>query len=454
MASNVSPEGYVYGTTPVNTNPFWDNSQNIEDITASASVDANAGTPSVELNVTKNDVGVANLEFKFHNLKGQTGTSGNVEADATVDNNTGTPSVTVEKTYPTEDTTKFTFNFHNIKGAPGTPGAKGADGTDGVTPVITATATVDNTSSDTPTCDVTKSGTDAAPTFNFAFHGIKGASGGGGGGSFDLSNIPDLDNYVFSNLNPTKGTADTFDPDTTQIVDTASAILGESAELWSLQCGEITLNGTFDVSTDGETYTEQELTDFKLEGVQWNGNETITLDTHTTQITSGSNVAIYHPVSSTVGNCSFKQDFLRVTVKNTNANAVEIILEGYDENWENHYYIKCKVKLNYNSYNIPGRITAFGGVGVVQFGIYKSNQTCSIVLDKPNDIYLLDKNNTPTDFPWKGYCMVIVPLTFSLSKRPVTANKPSVTPISARTNITNEEIYTHFATKYGVTFQS
>lgn len=454
MASNVSPEGYVYGTTPVNTNPFWDNSQNIEDITASASVDANAGTPSVELNVTKNDVGVANLEFKFHNLKGQTGTSGNVEADATVDNNTGTPSVTVEKTYPTEDTTKFTFNFHNIKGAPGTPGAKGADGTDGVTPVITATATVDNTSSDTPTCDVTKSGTDAAPTFNFAFHGIKGASGGGGGGSFDLSNIPDLDNYVFSNIyNPTKGTADTFDPDTTQIVDTASAILGESAELWSLGCGEITLNGTFDVSTDGETYTEQELTDFKLFNAHWNGNETITLDTHTTQITSESNVAIYHPVSSKVGNCSFKDNFLRVTVENTNANAVEIILEGYDEDWENHYYIKCKLRLNYNNYTIPTRTTAFGGY-VVGFNIAKSNQTGSITLEKP-DIYLLDKNNSTRFFPLDGSCFITIPITFSLSKRPVTVNnKPNVLNISTRTNITNEEIYTHFATKYGVTFQS
>lgn len=460
MASSVTPEGYVYGSTPTPNAPFWDNSMNFSDITATADIDNTAGEPSVDLEVTKNNVGVGNLEFHFHGLKGQSGGSGKIEADATVDANTGTPSVTVEKTYIDEETTKFTFNFKNLKGengqdgAPGTPGTNGADGTDGITPVISATATVDNTSSDTPTCTVTKSGTDAAPSFEFAFHGIKGASGGGGGGSFDLSNIPDLDNYVFSSLNPTKGTADSFDPTTTQIVDTASAIIGESAELYSLQCDEITLNGTFDVSTDGETYSEETLTNLKLYNVNWLGDATITLNTHTTQIPSGSNVAIYHPVSATKGHCSFKQNFLQVNVKNENANAVEVIIDGYDENWENHYYVKCKVKLNYNSFNIPKRTTAFGGVGVVEFTIGQSNQTGSIILETPN-LYLLDKNNSNTAFPYNGYCNIEVPVTFSLSKRPVTTSyKPNVTPISARTNITNEEIYTHFATKYGVTFPS
>lgn len=48
----------------------------------------------------------------------------------------------------------------------------------GTTPVISATASVDNTSG-VPAVSVTKSGTDAAPNFNFAFTGLKGQSGEG-----------------------------------------------------------------------------------------------------------------------------------------------------------------------------------------------------------------------------------------------------------------------------------
>ena len=53
---------------------------------------------------------------------------------------------------------------------------KGAGGSSGTTPSITASATVDNNTG-TPSVNVTKSGTDAAPTFAFAFTNIKGAKG-------------------------------------------------------------------------------------------------------------------------------------------------------------------------------------------------------------------------------------------------------------------------------------
>ena len=52
----------------------------------------------------------------------------------------------------------------------------GTKGNPGVTPSITATATVDNTTG-TPSVNVTKSGTDEDPSFNFAFTGIKGTDG-------------------------------------------------------------------------------------------------------------------------------------------------------------------------------------------------------------------------------------------------------------------------------------
>ena len=49
-------------------------------------------------------------------------------------------------------------------------------GTDGVTPAITVTATVDS-GTGTPSVEVTKSGSDAAPSFKLAFSNLKGADG-------------------------------------------------------------------------------------------------------------------------------------------------------------------------------------------------------------------------------------------------------------------------------------
>lgn len=51
------------------------------------------------------------------------------------------------------------------------------DITNGSAPTITANATADALSSDTPTVTVTKTGTDASPVFSFAFSGLKGAQG-------------------------------------------------------------------------------------------------------------------------------------------------------------------------------------------------------------------------------------------------------------------------------------
>ena len=61
--------------------------------------------------------------------------------------------------------------------ANGKNGANGKDGTAGTTPDITASATVDNTSSTTPSVKVTKTGTAEAPVFSFAFSGLNGEKG-------------------------------------------------------------------------------------------------------------------------------------------------------------------------------------------------------------------------------------------------------------------------------------
>lgn len=67
---------------------------------------------------------------------------------------------------------------------------KGDKGDTGATPTISAAATVDNTTG-TPTVNVSKTGTDAAPEFTFAFTGLKGPKGDPGtpGASYDDTEI-------------------------------------------------------------------------------------------------------------------------------------------------------------------------------------------------------------------------------------------------------------------------
>ena len=65
------------------------------------------------------------------------------------------------------------------KGDPGPQGPAGPEGPAASYPDITANATVDATSG-TPGVTVTKSGTDAAPIYSFAFTGLKGADGAPG----------------------------------------------------------------------------------------------------------------------------------------------------------------------------------------------------------------------------------------------------------------------------------
>ena len=68
------------------------------------------------------------------------------------------------------------------RGDNGNTGPQGPKGDKGATPNISVTASVDNNTG-TPSVEVSKSGTDEAPTFAFNFHNLKGSDGTGGGGS-------------------------------------------------------------------------------------------------------------------------------------------------------------------------------------------------------------------------------------------------------------------------------
>lgn len=120
--------------------------------------------------------------------KGEKGSTPIVSATASVSNTTGEPSVKVTKS-GTDDEPIFDFVFDNIKGEKGEQGKaftyddftpeqlQALKGEKGDISNISVTATSDDTSSDTPTVDVTKSGTITEPVFDFAFHGLKGQKG-------------------------------------------------------------------------------------------------------------------------------------------------------------------------------------------------------------------------------------------------------------------------------------
>lgn len=164
----------------------------IQTITAAAGSNiGSVGTPSVTASTSNN---ATTLTFNY--LKGAKGDKGDTGSNGSNGTNgtsaywfsgtavTGTATSGISATVSGSKAGDMylntsTYNVYKATAA-NTWGyicnIKGAGGSSGTTPSITASATVDNNTG-TPSVNVTKSGTDAAPTFAFAFTNIKGAKG-------------------------------------------------------------------------------------------------------------------------------------------------------------------------------------------------------------------------------------------------------------------------------------
>lgn len=185
--TNITPQGYTYAIAPNTTHPFWKDGsgdsnyiyaqlknpvvfENTDknftrfDVTLEGDVPFIAPLTLSLVSVTINSevalpfVGVSHGDVAFLICEG-------IESN----------QLKVVGVYATTDMSALEIK-HIISIPAPIKGDKGDNGQDGVTPQITATASVDQTTGNA-TVNVTKTGTDTNPAFNFAFTGLKGERG-------------------------------------------------------------------------------------------------------------------------------------------------------------------------------------------------------------------------------------------------------------------------------------
>lgn len=182
---NITPQGYTYAIEPNTTHPFWKNSGSGESNYIYADLTNPVVFENTDTNFTRFDavlqgdvpfiapltlslvsvainsevalpfVGVAHGDVAFLICEG-------------IERN----KLKVVGVYATSDMSALEIS--NIRSIPAP--IKGDKGDNGVTPDITATASVDQTTGNA-TVTVTKTGTDTNPAFNFSFTGLKGERG-------------------------------------------------------------------------------------------------------------------------------------------------------------------------------------------------------------------------------------------------------------------------------------
>ena len=185
--SNITPQGYTYAIAPNTTHPFWKDSsgdsnyiyaplknpvvfENTDknftrfdavlqgDVPFIAPLTLSLVSVTINSEVALPFVGVSHGDVAFLICEGIEGRK-----------------LKVVGVYATTDMSAL--EIKNIVSIPAPiKGDKGDNGQDGVTPEITATATVDQTTGNA-TVNVTKTGTDTHPEFSFAFTGLKGERG-------------------------------------------------------------------------------------------------------------------------------------------------------------------------------------------------------------------------------------------------------------------------------------